>query len=792
MKYLTNVKRTSAKAMTLSSVALVPIVLSAMMLAKPVAAQTQSATEARKAGSKVIVVTARKREESLQEVPLAVTAIGTDEIERSFAQTVDQLENFAPNVDLANNAFGGKQLNATIRGIGFADVEKSFEPAVGFSIDGVFLGTSGGAAIDVFDLESVEILRGPQGTLYGRNTVGGVISLKRTRPTEDPGLRAKVRIGNNGREEYLAVANTGRFGAFALKGYVFNTNSKTFSTNLVTGQKDKLQDNWSYGGALSFEPNEDFSALLSVDVFDDNSGQSPNYNLSLPDATFCALTSIPAGIPGVDPIVAPESFGAGCIGASFTVAEESGFSVHTQALPVSSLTDGFSVTGNIDWNVSDNLTLTSVTGFRKSDETLRTDNLGAPFVTLAVAPVQVPIFFATRFVEQEQFSQELRLAGTIGSDLEFVSGLFYMDNQYTLTGAAGPFGQQFGTTFVLGGLAGDAVAGQKTKAYAIFADGSYNLTDRITVSAGIRYSYEEKDFNLAFFAGDAAGQSTTPSADFDAFTGRVILQYQFTDDIMGFAGWSRGFRSGGFNGRAQTIAAVGPYDPETVDNFEGGLRMEFADGRVRFNPTVFYSKYKDKQEEVSRPSGAGATVPETVVQNAASANIWGIEVETQAVITDELSFRGSVGYLNAKYGEFLIPDLANPGGPPIDVSATRQLRRAPDWTFSAGFAYERPITDNLELIATADYSFQDDAASNLVRDTSGLDRDIIEANSSLDFTLGVRSTNENGLNWSLTGYVIDATDGNNGRLAATLDVGVFYFGTSTATRRYGIELGVEF
>lgn len=742
--------------------------------------------EARQSKSNIIIVTARKREESLQDVPLAVTAIDANAISKSFAQTIADLERFAPNVDLADNPFGGKQLNATIRGIGFADVEKSFEPAIGFSIDGVFLGTSGGAAVDVFDLESVEILRGPQGTLYGRNTVGGVINLHRTKPTEDPGARAKVRIGNNGREEYLAVANTGRIGAFALKGYFFKTLSDTFSTNLVTGKKDSLKDNISYGGALSFEPSEDFSALISVDVFDDNSGQNPNYNLSLPGALFCDLTLIPAPFGPV----AANSAGAGCIDQSFAIAEASDFKTHIQAIPVVSKTDGWSLTGSFDWNLNEELTLTSISGFRKSDELLRTDNFGSPLVTLAAAPVDVPLYFATRNVDQEQFSQELRLGGTVGSKLDFVTGLYYMGNEYNLTGAPGPFGQQFGSVFVFGGLATDFTASQNTKAYAAFADGSYRLTDELTISAGVRYSYEKKDFDINFITGAAAGQTASPSADFDAITGRVILQYQFTDDIMGFSGWSRGFRSGGFNGRAASAALLGPYQPETVDNFEGGLRMELFDRRLRFNPTIFYSKYKDKQEEVSRASAGG--IPETIVQNAASANIWGVELESQAVVTDEFSLRGSLGYLNAKYGKFLIPDLANPNGPLIDVSATRQLRRAPDWTLAIGATYDRPIFDNVNLIATVDYSFMDDSASNLTRDTSGLDRDIIASNSSLDFTLGLASDNPNGPNWSITGYIIDATDGSNGRLGSTLDVGVFYFGVGTPTKRYGFELGIEF
>lgn len=764
--------------------------ITSMALSAPLFAQQVDAGEdaqAERSNSNIIIVNARKREESLQEVPLAVTAIGKAAIDNSFAQTVADLERFAPNVDFADNSFGAKQLNATIRGIGFADVEKSFEPAIGFSIDGVFLGTSGGASVDVFDLESVEILRGPQGTLYGRNTVGGVVNLRRTKPTEEIGARASIRVGNNGREEYLVVANTGRIGAFALKGYFFKTLTDTFSTNLVTGEKDQLKDNISFGGALSFEPSEDFSALLSVDVFDDNSSQAPTYNLSTAGALFCDLTLIPAAFGGP---VADSSSGAGCIDQSFAIAEDSDFTTHIQAIPVSNETDGYSITGSFDWDLSSDLTLTSITGYRESDELLRTDNLGAPLVTLSAAPVQVPLFFATRAVEQQQFSQELRLGGTIGSSFDFVAGLYYLNSEYSLIGGSGPFGQNFGTVFIFGGPASDFTAGQTTEAYAAFADGSYKLTDQLTVSAGIRYSYEEKDFDLAFFAGAAAGQATSLNADFDAITGRVILQYQITDDIMAFGGWSRGFRSGGFNGRAASIAVAGPYDPETVDSFEGGLRMEFFDRRVRFNPTVFYANYRDKQEEVSQPSVGG--IPETIVQNAGSVNIWGIELETQAVVTDEFSLRGSVGYLNAKYGEFLIPDLANPTGPEIDVADDRQLRRAPDWTFALGATYKAPVSDNINFIATTDFSFVDSSATNLTRDTTDLGRDIIASTASLDYTIGLESDNPTGLNWSLTGYVIDATDGRNGRLSTTLDVGVFYFGVGAPTTRYGLELGIEF
>lgn len=741
-----------------------------------------------------IIVQARKRDESLQDVPLAVTALDQAAVENSFVSTIDDLEQFAPNVELSNIAFAAKSLAATIRGIGFADVEKSFEPAVGVSIDGVFLGSSGGAAIDVFDIEAVEILRGPQGTLYGRNTVGGVINVRRTRPTKEFGARAMVRIGNHGRQEYLAVANTGRVGDFALKGYYFKTLADTYATNTVTGEKERLSDNASFGGAVSYQSGS-IDALVSVDRFVDDSGQPPVYNLSLPGATFCDLTLIPF----VDLSV---SQGAGCLDASFGVALSSDFEQFVRPLPVVNSTDGWAVTGNVDIELTDTLTLTSVTGWRDSDEELRTDNLGAPLVTLGPlagpgAGATVPLFFATRNVTQEQFSQELRLSGEAGSSVDFVLGAFYLNSTYDLTGGPGPFGTGFGNAFAFGGVSNAADVSQDLTAWAIFGDATIALTDKLSVSVGTRYSDEDKDIAFDFIASSVpgvAGTQAASSASFDQLTGRVILQYDFTPDVMGFAGWSRGFRSGGFNGRAATPSAIGPYDPEIVDSFEGGFRTEFADGAVRINPTVFVTRYRDKQEEVSRAVGEGSTQIETVVQNAASAEIWGVELEALVRPTDNLSWRATFGYLNAEYDEFLIPDLSadDPATAPlIDVADLRQLRRAPDVTFSTGIQHELSLTDNLFLVSRVDYSFIDELASDLTRDTSGFDRDTIPAQDSFDFSLTLRSDNPGRFNWALTGYIRDAFDDNAGRLSTTLDVGAFYFGSGQVTKQYGVELLLE-
>ena len=225
-----------------------------------------------------IVVTARKRKESLQDVPLAVTALDASAIENLHTSTITGIDRLVPNIDLGDNPFTGLGLVAVIRGVGFSDPEKSFEPVVGLSIDGVFLASNTGAAIDAFDLESVEVLRGPQGTLFGRNTVGGVINVKRSRPTGEAGLKVGTRITNHNGREYWGVANLPQVGdALSTKLYAFSKEHDTFAVNLSTGEKDPQKDLLQFGGALLFEPSDRLEALVSVDYFDDDSFGPPVY-----------------------------------------------------------------------------------------------------------------------------------------------------------------------------------------------------------------------------------------------------------------------------------------------------------------------------------------------------------------------------------------------------------------------------------------------------------------------------------------------------------------------------------
>ncbi|MEO0549269.1 MAG: TonB-dependent receptor [Pseudomonadota bacterium] len=732
-----------------------------------------------------ITVTARKRTESLQDVPLAVTAFDQAALEATHADTINEIEKFVPNVEFSDISFSGQTLGATIRGIGFADIEKTYEPAVGVSVDGVFLATNTGASVDLFDVEAVEVLRGPQGTLYGRNTVGGVLNINRTRPTGEAGLRLLGRLGNNGQEEFMAVANAPQIGdVLSSKFYVFSDSSETFSDNLATGEPDKLADSLSYGAAFLFEPNEKLQALVSVDFIDDESGTQPIYNLSQDTEVFCILT---LGIPGVS----VTSDASGCASTSFDIVEASGFDVHVRDFPSLNALESQALTANVTYEINPNLNFTSITGYRSTEEEILLDNIGAPNAAIVPGVVEVPIFISTRLQDLDQLSQEFRLDGQLNSATDFVAGLFYMNTEYDLAaGDGGPDLMGPATVFVFGAPSGNYTAGQELNAYAAFFDATYQITDQLSVSGGLRYTYEEKDFDIDFIF-DGLGAFSV-SDDWNEVTGRLILQYDFSDDIMAFGGWSRGFRSGGFNGRATVPDEIGPFDPETVDSFEAGLRMELADRRLRLNPTVFFTQYNDKQEPIIGASPINPNVTATVIENSSKVEYSGFELEALFLATDELTLRGSLGLLDAEVSEFLVPDLTSTTvpAPLIDVSDGRIVTNAPETTYSVGFDYVRPFSNEFELRVNGSHSYTAEHSIQQTPDPFG--RNIIDAQDSTDLSITLATTRGDQPNYAITLFGLDIFDEDPGVLDAGLNAGVFYFGVGAPTRRYGIELSAEF
>lgn len=810
-----------------------------------------------------IVVTARKREESLQDVPLSVTAFDARTIEDAYADNIGEFSKVAPNVTLARQPYAGNAIFAGMRGIVFGDLEKSFDPAVGVVVDGVALVTNTGALIDNFDLESVEILRGPQGTLFGRNTIAGVVNVRRSRPTGKFGLRSQVRYGANNETDFKAVLNfpltdtlSAKVAGFLDKGDGFQEEGHfDLATGAIDGRGHNIpgEDTVNVYTSLLWEPNDRFNALLTLEYIDDDSTLSTPTNLTVPNLSAGQWGAITGGIfanlaMGVPPgaavgggigaalvqggnfcdihgaVLAPLNGWVpeiACAKYGYKLGEDNGYkySISAQLFNNAIEQQGYTLELNYDLG---NLRFTSVTGFKEEEELLDEDNLGTP----------IYIFHPWRPQEYEQFSTELRVASDYGGKFDFVGGVYYVESSYFITASV----YVFGNRRVPGASPSpDGDAGQELNATALFGEAYYRVTDDLRLTLGGRWTKEEKDFFIfQRVSGDASGVlpptawgcgldgdvktyadlvgqywiQTAPTPEIAAIrsaglmcnsdgeeswtelTPRISLDYAWNDNVMTYASWARGFRSGGFNGRATTPSSMGPYDPEVVDSYELGLRSNLLDGRLLLNATLFRSEYQDKHESEIYQFGAAT---ETVVNNAAEATIDGLEVEAQYRASERLQFRASLGMIDGVYEEFLAPDrvacqgISRANCPRVDRSGDFDFSFQPDWSASASMTVFQPLPrDWGDLTGMALYSWADGTAGNFGQpDPMGLGRNVFPSRGEWDFTLIWERDP-----FKVAGYVKDAFHGDN-YLTTSVDVGVFWFGALAVGRTWGIEITHE-
>jgi len=628
------------------------------------------------------VVTARKREESLQDVGLAVSALTQTEIARTFARDLSDLATVSPNLIIDDTAQGPGGVAAIfIRGIGVADVEKSFDPAVGVVVDGIFLGANAGSLLRSIDLASVEVLRGPQGTLFGRNTIGGLINVTHTQPTGE--LGAKIRAGAEDYDTYYVdgIFNFGITDDLGAKislgkrdqqeGYYDNVtvpgdgegenDYQTYGINMLWNANDKLEFEASY---QKEETDQDTPPLL-------NTGQ-PGRHLFCDAYGYCS-PSLSKPITGDRLKVANRGYIPGGPPAD----KNSPFQVTSiddivpQKLDATFDTESWSF--ETRWNVSDSYRVDYLYGHWESEETILSNWDGTPEL----------LYGTTRPANYDQDSHELRLTYDAGDRLSFVAGGYYWESDYEMD-----LNSFIGFSPDFPGQVLDIYQHtiMTTDSWAVFFEGDYALTDALTLTLGGRYTEDEKESQQDGAQGNNADPQTGqyPKKDWDEFTPRVGARYEFTDDMMAFATYSKGYRSGGFLGRVDSDeSASTPYDPETVDNYELGIKSEWLDNRLRVNANVFYMEYNDKQEELQLPSN-DATGQKTVVSNASSATIEGVELEVQAYITENLSLRANLGYLDTGYDDFNYEAL---DGSIVDLSDL-EFRRSPDWTGSLDATYE--------------------------------------------------------------------------------------------------------
>lgn len=752
-----------------------------------------------------IVVTARKVEESSQSVPVAITAISADQLSNSTIRDLQDLNGFAPNVQIAEDGSrGGGGASINIRGISPTRTDdNSFDSPVGVMIDGIYLGSLAGQVLENFDLERVEILRGPQGTLFGKNTVGGVVHVLRSRPTGELGARFKATLGEDGQRELRAVVNTSIVDdVLAAKFFATHQEDDGFIKNTTTGGDTAAKDYQNYGATLLYTPNDKFEALFTVERFNDESQLGAfhtNYNVAPGVLT-----------PPTDPNETDYSGGfTSC--AIFpqicrtTTSRPSRAESNTEN-EAELVTDALTL--NMSYELNDNLSLVSVTGYRDLEEyrIYDFDGSSAPFITIE------------RWNEYDQFSQELRVDGN-WDNFNFTAGVYYWNSEFEQDWVTG--GQFWATLFGAvatdpaawqacgagalapvwcdAGIPGGVPAGQdvtqilyetqETTSIALFAQGDWHINDKWTVTAGLRWTEEEKDF--------IAGQAYLSNVErqrlrqFPEFANldntwtevspKVGVTYQLNDDAIIYGSYSEGFHSGGFFGVNQNTRDFirDQYDPEFAKSFEVGLKSQLVNNRLRLNVTAFRNDFEDKQEQSVQVDPDTRTVA-TTFDNVASALYQGIEVETQFVVSENVRLFLNVGYLDAEYEDFVTDINAADGVTILEDASFLVPRNAPETTIGLGGTYSVQIGPG-QLEIYGKYSRVDEIETNLLNTPLGQ----VDATDDVTASIGYYADN-----YSVSLYGRNLTDERSETFIpiATL----FAVGSLNRPRTYGLEFQYEF
>ena len=753
-----------------------------------------------------IVVTARKRAESSQKVPEAVSAISARQIEQSFQSTGAGLEGVSPNLvfDRVTAGPGGGALS--IRGISFQDIEKSFDPAVGVSLDGIFLGTNTGQVFQLFDFERIEVLRGPQGTLFGKNTIGGIINVIRTEPTGEWGGKFRIRGGSRDHRDFDGILDVPVVtDKFAVKLDFTSRKQEGAERNLfLGGQHVGGTDYKSYGAAFKWTPTDNIKVVYTYQKEKDNSPINGLANISLP--------AIPGANPGDPPIRNADllcALGQCARDVNGTIPQTGDLLLVNQNYTDAQFYNLNAHTINANWQVADGYSLNYVFGLRENTEETHQDFDASP----------INFYQTDRKQNYRQTSHELRFTYDKGGMFNLVTGLYSWRSHYFLHQDTNSF---FDVLNAIGALpfgpsASPIIYGQdtshSTKSWAAFAQSDVKFTDQWILTVGGRYTHEEKrlesrqDYNFANPIDIGFGPITTLNAfntfgapadkSWTKFTPKVGLRYQITPEQMAYVSFSTGFRSGGFNGRGGSLEAVTvPYEPEKVDSVELGYKSQWLDDRLRFNIDIFQSKYKDKQEEivVLAPNGTN----QTLVQNASKATYRGVELELSAIPLEGWTLRFSGGYLKAKYDSFCAdldgasvsntaPNqcaaaIAVPTGFLVPTDNTYlQLRRAPKYTFSLDSTYDWKMGPGEATVNTG-VRFKDKYYTTFQNVPAGLADSQAIVDASASYALD---------HWRLSVYGHNLTDKTTIN-SALLVAGLFSFATSTLPREYGAEIQYRF
>ncbi len=677
----------------------------------PATALSQQATGNAESSSAIeeITVTARRREESLQDVPVSISAFDAATIDQLTIRNVGDVAAFTPNMARSSGPTGHNDGFYFIRGVGNVDLNPATDPGVATYIDGVYMGRITGASMDTLNIERIEVLRGPQGTLFGRNTIGGAVNIVTRSPTGEYGLDGRVTVGEDGRFDFGAGVdiplgeNAGAVLSF------LHQERDGFGTNVYTGETFGDIDNDALFGRVAWEASDTFHASLSFD-YSQQGGTSTHTILN----NFNPSAVSPLGVP-LPPDLGDDR--SSDLSLNFSSIDP----VHDGEVKGANLT--------LDWELGAT-TLKSITAYRELEQFDTNDFDSSGYV-----------FYDHSFTtEQDQFSQELQLLGdNLDDRLHWVLGAFYYDedafhnNRIAMGGNNGvppwipdvPYATRGVQRAIYNNQAFDIAIDSK----ALFAHLVWDFAEDFSAVLGLRYTDEEKTQSYRFFIDNSANVfnfaglppiaylptlnpdnpfltiPTTYSEDWTETTPKIGLDWRVSDTTLLYVSYAEGFRSGGFNGRPTPnqqgqFSAVQPYDPEYNDTYEFGWKMQTADNRIRLNGAVFYSEYQDIQLLVLGESGFFETA------NAAEAELQGFEVELLAAPVDDLLLNAGLGYLDTDYTKL------DPGTIASGILPDNVLPNSPEFTFNAGIQYRFGLAGGSGLVLRGDYVWQDDVYFN--------------------------------------------------------------------------------
>jgi iron complex outermembrane recepter protein len=648
-----------------------------------------------------IVVTARRRSESIQDVPVAVTAFGAADFERQQVRDLQDLNLGVPNLTVVRNTGTTTGAQVYMRGVGQDDSSFTGEPSIGIYLDDVYTGRQIGGVLDVLDFERIEVLRGPQGTLYGRNSSGGAIKYVTRRPSLTEGrIAGAITYGSYDRFDVNATVSVpivdGRFAIKADGGSRSQTGWATIVDATGADTLRKANGINSQAGRLSalWAPTDALRISASVDVSRNRSGPQAIISTNCTGLIVAPVTSIT--------VVCPYRYNARTTG--FGAPDINRFA-------------GFGSNLTVEYDTGKG-TIRSVTGYRDFQDDVAIDFSGNP-----AAP-----FNLIQFLRQQQFSQELQFASNLGGAVEFVAGLYY-------------FHEKINQDATFSGFRNVDV--QRADSYAGYAEVYIKPIENLTITLGGRLSRDIKRIDRQFFLTPTA---TTPSVVLNdttgnnrfadsKFTPKIGIDYKITPDILLYASWSKGYKAGGFAAaRPTSVAQVsGQFASEVVNNYEGGIKTELFDRMLKLNGSVFLSNYQNLQSSVLGANGSFTVV-------SGDARFYGGEIEAALHPVRGLNLYGILGLLHDEWTR-----------QPLNIPTAIRLKHAPRSQFKIGGDYETPLNDTLKLSFAANYRW----TAQIYRNTANNLNILSPSYGLLDASVGIGAADGR---WKLIGSVQNATD----------------------------------